>query len=488
MNEELKAVLRRDFLAFARKSIVELSGTKIGRDPYLEYLAAELTAFVDGETNRLLVNLPPRHLKTLLFSVCLAAWKFAHEPSAKIMVVTYAEQLAESIARWIRGILQAEWFKEVFPTRIAKDHCAVMDFGTTAGGQLYSASFGGGITGRGADLIIVDDAHDIKDAGNLEQLERTIEIFNTILLSRLNNPKTGKVVVIAHRVHDQDLSGRLLRDTKWRHVALPMVAVSDAEYQTSCGPWLRREGELLRPDAYDQQMIDHLKANTHNPGFDMLYQQDIDGRALPPITEDCFLTFSFPPSDKTPCVMSVDPSMKAGPKSSYSAIQIWRAFNGNHFLIDQCREQCGFAELKQKVRGLIARYQPSAILIEQSANGHALASLATGRNRDLIREITPEGSKRSRLIRNVDTILARRIVLPKAAPWGEDFVAECVAFPYGGFTDQVDAMTQYLDFMGTHPVLKAPPSRCYGVAVSPSGGVTTQTASFSLLGRKRFWR
>ena len=82
------------------------------------------------------------------------------------MVVTYAEQLAESIARWIRGILQSEWFKEAFSTRIAKDHSAVMDFGTTAGGQLYAASFSGGITGRGADLIIIDDPHDIKDAGS----------------------------------------------------------------------------------------------------------------------------------------------------------------------------------------------------------------------------------------------------------------------------------------------------------------------------------
>jgi hypothetical protein len=135
-NAQLNSVLRRDFLAFSRKAILELEGTKIDRDPYLEYLTTELTAFVDGPTNRLLVNLPPRHLKTMLFSVCLAAWVLAHNPSAKIMVVTYSEQLAESIARNIRAILQAEWFKDVFKTRIAKDHSAVMDFGTTGGGQL----------------------------------------------------------------------------------------------------------------------------------------------------------------------------------------------------------------------------------------------------------------------------------------------------------------------------------------------------------------
>jgi hypothetical protein len=201
-KNELKSMLRHDFLAFASKAIRELDGTRLEDDRYLEYLATELMEFVDGKTPRLIVNLPPRHLKAQFFSVCLSAWKFAQQPSAKIMVVTYAEQLAASIARNIRSILQAQWFKEAFPTRIAKDHSAVTDFATSAGGALYAVSFGGGITGRGADLIIVDDPHDIKDAGSPQQLERTIQQFDTVVLSRLNNPKTGKVIVIAHRVHE----------------------------------------------------------------------------------------------------------------------------------------------------------------------------------------------------------------------------------------------------------------------------------------------
>lgn len=472
MKNEFKSILRNDFLAFARKAILELSGTKLDDDRYLEYLATKLTEFVDGKTRRLIVNLPPRHLKTQLFSVSLAAWKFAHQPSAKIMIVTYAEQLAETIARNIRSILQSEWFKEVFETRVAKDHSAVMDFATTAGGELYAVSFGGSITGRGADLIIVDDPHDIKDAGNPQQIEGTIELFNTVVLSRLNNRQTGQVIVIAHRVHEDDLSGHLLRQGKWPHVVLPMVAMADAAYDTDYGPWQRRKEELLRPNAFDSEDLEDLKANTHNPDFEMLYQQDADGRALPPLTEDCFPTFAMPPSRELACVMSVDAGMKPGPRNSFSTIQVWRPVGSNHYLVDQWRAQCEFDELRREFLGYFRRYRPSAILVERAANGHALISMMKGKHRELIHEITPEGSKTSRLRRHIETILARQILLPKGAAWRDGLVAECVAFPHGKFTDGVDAMTQYLDFMLTQPDLKGLPPRCVGAVVNSRGPIT----------------
>ena len=132
----------------------ELDGTAISDDPYVEVLASYLMEVAHGSTKRLVINLPPRHLKTQLGSVCFAAWLLAHNPRIKILIITYSQELAHDTARPIRSIVQAPWFKKVFATRIAKDKAKAHNFATTAGGQVYAASIDGSLTGFGADVII----------------------------------------------------------------------------------------------------------------------------------------------------------------------------------------------------------------------------------------------------------------------------------------------------------------------------------------------
>ena len=274
MNPELKAVLSRDFLSFARKAIGGLDGTTIGDDPYLHYLARKLSQFAEEETRRLIINLPPGHLKTMLGSVCMTAWLLAHQPRLKIIIVTHAETLSKTIARNIRTVIQSGWFKEVFATRIKRGHAEVTDFGTTAGGGVFVTSFSGRFTGRRADVIVVDDPHDIGDG--IDEIEKTTHAFHSALLSRLNNRKSGRVLIIAHRVNERDLSASLLQQKVWKHVVLPMVATRDQTYQTTLGDWRRRKGELLRPDAFGPEDVEELRDNCFNPDFNMLYQQDFD--------------------------------------------------------------------------------------------------------------------------------------------------------------------------------------------------------------------
>ena len=169
--------------------------------------------------------------------------------------------------------------------------------------------------------------------------------------------------------------------------------------------------------------------------------------------------------------MSVDAGMKPGKRNSFSTIQIWLPVGGVHYLVDQWRKQCEFEELRREVLRDFRRYRPIAILIERAANGHALISMMKGKHENLIHEIIPKGSKTSRLRGHIDTILARRILLPRNAAWRDEFVAECVKFPHGEFTDQIDAMTQYLDFMQSQTDLTLPPPPCLGVAVNSRGAI-----------------
>jgi predicted phage terminase large subunit-like protein len=462
MNPALKAALSRDFLSFARKAIQGLDGTTIGDDPYLHYLARELNQFAEEETHRLIINLPPGHLKTMLGSVCTTAWLLAHNPSLKVIIVTHAETLSKTIARNIRSVIQAGWFKEVFAARIKRGHAEVTDFGTTAGGGVFVTSFGGRFTGRRADVIVVDDPHDITDG--VEEIEKTVQAFHSALLSRLNNRKSGRLLIIAHRVSERDLSASLLQQKGWQHVVLPMVATRDITYATTSGNWRRRKGELLRPDAFGPPDLDELRANCFNPDFNMLYQQDVDARALPAISADHFPDITELPPRSAPVVLSVDAGMTKGRNSAFSVIQAWRVMSDRYHLIDQFREQCDYRTLRDALHRFRKRYRPAAILIERAANGNALISELSRKYRHLIMPIKPDGrSKSARLLVHAETIIAKRIHLPADEPWRDDFVAEFVDFPRGQFTDQVDATTQFLDHASDLAKLKPKAHGGFGV-------------------------
>jgi len=476
MDSTLQAVLRKNFLSFAHKAIRELEGRKLGDDPYLRYLARELELFAENETNRLIVNLPPGHGKSLVASVSLTAWMLAHDPSLKVMIVTHAEHLSKTIARNIRSILLSGWFKEVFGPRIKKGHTEVTDFGTTSGGGVFVTSFGGGFTGRRADVIIVDDAHDIGD--DLEQIEATIESFNNVVMSRLNDRKAGRVLIVAHRVHEHDLSAHLLQNKKWRHVVLPLVATREQVYQTTAGEWRRRAGNILRPDIYGPDEIGELRKNCFNPGFEMLYQQDIDADALPPIRPDHFGSFIPSMLPHGPIVLSVDPGVADRKRSAYSVIQVWKLAGGNHYLLGQFRQQAKFAYLRDNLRFLRKAFRPVAILIEHTANGPALISDLGPKLGNLIVPVEPDGrSKAARLGRHAALIIGKRIWLPADAEWRDDFIDEFVAFPNGKFTDQVDATTQLLDHAPELAALEPTPPA--GVAAVVNSAGQTRTARVS---------
>jgi predicted phage terminase large subunit-like protein len=457
MRQDLKRLLRSDLLSFARKALTETSGETMPEDRYLELLAGRLADLVTGDSKRLIVNLPPRHFKTWMGSICLSAWILGHHPSAKILMLTYGQELADKIARAIRAIMRSAWYKELFKkTRLASSK--LDDFATTAGGAVRSVSMEGGVTGYGADYIIVDDPTELKDCDNVKRLERVVDLFQTEILTRLNNPKRGRVVIIAHRVNEDDLSGHLLaQQGRWRHLKLPLIAMRRRVHKLPDGEtWVREKGELLRRDAFSPREIELFQA-ARRPGFETLYQQNPGGTKLR-IKPEHFGTF---PSARVPMsdagvVLSVDPGQKGGPTNSFSVIQAWVPVGGNHLLLEQWRAQARYPDFRDAVRAMMRRYRPSAVLIEDTNLGSALLSEIRPRPDMGVHPIIPIGDKIERVRQHQALIRNGGIQLPADAVWRENFVAEWTLFPCAGFDDQVDAAVQYLDWILKNP---APPKR-----------------------------
>ncbi len=458
-----------DFLWFATKAIRELDGTVVSKDKYLEYLATVLVAFADGSIKRLIINLPPRHLKTLLATVSLAAWILAHQPNAKILVVACSRDLAERMSRLIRKILLADWYKRAFSTRILKGHSKATNFSTTDGGEVYATSFESALTGFGGDFIIIDDPHHITDARDAKQLARTIETYNTEVVSRLDTSSEGGIMVVGHRIHDEnDLSAHLLRTGRWTHVVLPLIATQDQTYKTAYGPWHRPKDELLRKNSYDEDEIANLRLNSVNPCFDLLYQQDVDGQALPSIKSDHFPLYTPDRVQGLARVISIDPGIDDGDDGSFSVIQVWAPERDNHFLVEQFRERCDFQKLVQKAKHFARTNSGVPILIEDTANGPALISELKRKGRKEIYKIKPHRSKRARFRPHIEKIVAGHVHLPVDGTFCPSFVEELVEFPHGASDDQVDALSQYLTW-----VEQQDPSKFLNPRMSSQGYVAT---------------
>ena len=370
MKNNIAKIVSADFLAFTRMALRELDGTRISKDRYLEMLASRLMDFAEGKTKRLLVNLPPRHLKTQLCTVCFAAWMLAHEPATKIMLLTYGQNLATDIARGIRDILQAAWYGSLFETRI-KGLGEVQNFVTTAGGRVYATSFGGSITGFGADIILVDDPHNATEL-SADRIEQTILKFNSVVVGRLNNPDEGRIMVVGHRVGENDLSANLIETGEWTHVALPVMAVKTKTYDTRYGAWRRKKGDVLRAKKYDRKRIENLRRTSTSPPFELYYQQGAEAKTLPAIKPAHLLTYEPIEVEALPRFISVDTGMSDGENSSFSVAQIWVSNGVDFFLIDQFRRRCRFNELVKNVRTLAKRYRGAPILIEDTARRFCL--------------------------------------------------------------------------------------------------------------------
>lgn len=447
-------------------------------DEYLYRLASP-----HGDIKRLMVFMPPRHGKSLLCSQYFPAW-FIGRYRQRVILTSYEATFAESWGRLARDVL-AEWGPEIFGISVSRTISAgnhwELEGADGQRGVMYTAGAGGAITGKGADLLIIDDPiKNAEEANSPTYREKVWQWYTSTAYTRLE--PDGRVLIIQTRWHDDDLSGRILKEVSeqqaqfddtepWYVLSLPALAEHDEHHDiTGDTPFERHEGDALWPERFDEKRLNAIKQDIGGMMFAALYQQApvIEGgvifkrewlnaryRELPLLPhERVERAPSLPglPSTKgeskerlSEVVLAVDGAWKTGVANDYSVIAVWGRTATHYYLLDIWRDKVELPSLLRAIDDMAMTWRPHAIIIEDEASGIAAIQALRDASRLPVVPFQPTGSKQARAAGVSPLFEANRVLLPDAAPWLSAWIEEHVRFPKAPHDDQVDTSSMALE-------------------------------------------
>lgn len=421
-----------------------------------------LNAVVNKESPRLILTVPPRHGKSQIVSRMFPAYVFGRYPDMSIIAASYSSDLASRMNRDVQRIMDEDRYREVFPgtslygknirTVAAGSYLRNSDIFEIVGhkGVYRSAGVGGGLTGMGSEIALVDDP--IKDRMSADSptiRENIWDWYTSTLYTRLS--PGGGIIIIQTRWHMDDLSGRLLEAArvgegdKWRVVNFPAIAEAD-EYWN--GQLMRRAGEALHPERYPLEQLLAIKTAIGSRDWEALYQQ----RPTPDsgaIFKAEWLRFWLPkdlPDRFDQMLISWDMTFKDGDDNDYVVGQVWGKHGADRYLLDQVRARMSFTATLTAFRALAEKWpQATRKLVEDKANGPAVIDSLKHHVAGII-PVEPDGSKTARAHAVTALFEAGNVYIPSPehCAWTSDYVAELTRFPAAAHDDQVDATTQAL--------------------------------------------
>lgn len=447
----LYAALRNDLVAFIQYCFQVVDpGTAFLPNWHIESIAHELEKVIRGETTRLILNIPPRNLKSICASVALPAFLLGLDPTRRILCVSYSIELAAKHSRDCRAVMEHPVYKSLFSkTRLSRAKNTELEFTTTAGGSRLATSVGGTLTGRGANLIIIDDPQKPEEALSEARRMATNGWFDTTLSTRLDQKTRDSIILVMQRLHQDDLTGHVLaRDPTGWHV-LTLSAIADERTEIDLGHGVihvREVGDVLHPEREPQAILDQIKNQQSSLTFSAQYQQ----APVPPegalIKREWFRYYDQPPIFQTgdKIVQSWDIASKIGPQNDYTVCLTVLMRRTDYYILHGLRERLEYPDLQRKAIQLRDHHKAKTVLIEEAGTGIPLIQdlKRNGGFRPI--EIKPEKEKIVRVDAVTDLLEAGHVLLPRSAPWLADFLAEVLAFPNGRHDDQVDALSQFL--------------------------------------------
>jgi predicted phage terminase large subunit-like protein len=378
--------------------------------------------------------------------------------------VSYSHELGATFARQFRAVVTSDWYRALFPhMRLAKD--TEIESVTTKGGGRFVVPVGGSFTGRGADVIIIDDPMKADEAQSDKARRATNDWYATALLSRLDDKEKGAIILVMQRLHEDDLAGKLLREGGWHHLDLPAIAEEDQEVAIGPGePHRRKKGDVLHPAREPLAVLEAIRREMGSLTFSAQYQQrpiPLEGNL---VKRGWIKWYEHAPNRDSGAqvVQSWDVASTTGSTNDWSVCTTWLVVKRNYYLLNVWRGRLEFPQLKRKLIDLAIEHKPNTILIEQAGPGLHLiqefrANPVTGVPLPI--GIKPENDKLVRMEAQSARFEAGQVHLPKDASWLGDFLHEILAFPNSRHDDQTDSVSQFLNWAEAHcrPMSFAPP-------------------------------
>ena len=451
---EVAAIIGSDLYSFVQASFPIVSGgNRFLHNWHIEAIAHELTAVIRGHTRRLIITVPPRSLKSICASVCLPAFVLGHDPSQRIICVSYSEALARKHANDCRALMRSDLYRRIFPaTCISPAKDTESEVMTTARGSRLATSVGGTLTGRGGSLLIIDDPLKPQDAQSESARESVKQWYSNTLLSRLDHKMEGAIIVVMQRLHPDDLVGHLLEQEGWRHLNLPAIGEEKTTVTLGAARRYRRQiGEVLHPERESQAALDELKVAMGSMEFAAQYQQSpvpVGGNLIK-WSWFRFYQQSPPPQAGDRLIVSWDTALSSSQLADFSACVVLLVRQQTVYILDVLRSRLEYPELKRAILDHHNRWRQAAVscsyslLIEKKGSGQSLIQDLRRHNVHAI-GINPEGDKVMRMAAQTAPIEAGCVHLPASAPWLDEFKKELLSFPASRHDDQIDALSQAL--------------------------------------------
>jgi len=436
----------------------QLEEVKVCREDFLKYVCRVWPDFIagahhhmvakkfediaNGKNKRLIINMPPRHTKSEFASYLLPSWIIGREPRTKIIQTTHTAELAVNFGRKVRNLISTDLYQSIFNgVELQVDSKAAGRWSTNHGGDYFAAGVGGAITGRGADLLIIDDPHSEQDALSETAMEHAYEWYTSGPRQRLQ--PGGAIVIVMTRWSLKDLTAKVIKAQgyadhadKWEVVEFPAVMPS---------------GKACWPEYWNLEELEGVKASLSVSKWNAQWQQNPTSEEGAIIKKEWWHRWE---EDEVPqleyVIQSYDTAFSKKETADYSAITTWGVFYPkeegppNLILLDCKKGRWDFPELKSEALDQYKFWEPETVIIEAKASGLPLTQELRQIGIPVVNFTPSKGNDKITRVHSVSPLFESGMIWAPDERWADEVIDECAAFPYGEYDDLVDSTTQAL--------------------------------------------